>query len=59
MAEDERRGRMCVGKTRYKDQAAAELAVQHIEWDHGTTGLRTYRCEYCGRWHLTSKAPRQ
>ena len=49
---------MCVGKTRYKDQAAAERAVQHVEWDQGTTGLRTYQCEYCGRWHLTSKTPR-
>ena len=41
MAEDERRRRMCVGKTRYRDETAAELAVQHIEWDQGTTGLRT------------------
>ena len=59
MAQDERRRRMCGGKTRYKDQAAAEFAIDDLEWDQPSKGsLRTYRCEYCGRWHLTSQAPR-
>lgn len=50
---------MCEGKKRYRDQAAADLAVRNIEWDQGSRGsLRTYRCEYCGRWHLTSQVDR-
>lgn len=47
---------MCVGKKRYKDQAAAQLVINNLEWGGETEGLRTYRCEYCGRWHLTSQA---
>ncbi len=58
MVEDRRR-RMCEGKTRYKDEAAADLAIRNIEWAEGKQGmLRTYRCEYCGRWHLTSQVDR-
>lgn len=50
---------MCEGKTRYKDEAAADLAISNIEWDEGKQGmLRTYRCDYCSRWHLTSQVDR-
>ena len=52
---------MCTGKERHKDQAAAEQAMRRAEWS-GERGsapvLRTYRCDYCDRWHLTSQSPR-
>ncbi len=58
--DDDRRRRMCDGKARYKDQAAADLAARNIEWgeDRGGIPLRTYSCDYCGRWHLTSQPRR-
>ena len=51
---------MCTGKERHKDQAAAEQAMRRAEWsgDRGGPPLRTYRCDYCDRWHLTSQSPR-
>lgn len=60
MDSEERHRRMCGGKTRYKDEAAAELAIVRSEWARDGEGspLRTYRCDYCGRWHLTSQPPR-
>ena len=59
--DDERQRRMCTGKERHKDQAAAEQAMRRAEWsgDRGSAPvLRTYRCYYCDRWHLTSQSPR-
>lgn len=59
VADDDRQHRMCGGKKRFKDQAAADQAVRLIELDQGQPeALRTYRCEYCGRWHLTSQVDR-
>lgn len=58
MDDDERRRRMCTGKERHKDQAAAEQAMRRNEWnrDGGSAPtLRAYRCDYCDRWHLTSQ----
>lgn len=51
---------MCTGKTRHKDQAAADVAARRIEWaeDRSEAPLRSYRCDYCGRWHLTGRASR-
>jgi hypothetical protein len=51
---------MCTGKARHKDEAAAEQAARRSEWAEDRDGapLRSYRCDYCGRWHLTSRAPR-
>lgn len=53
---------MCTGKRRFKDEAAALQALHVMDpWgrgDEGTARLRPYRCEYCGRWHLTSQPPR-
>lgn len=57
VADDERRRRMCTGKTRFRDQSAADLAVRNAAWGEGTR-LRSYRCEYCDRWHLTSQIDR-
>jgi hypothetical protein len=60
--EDERRRRMCTGKKRFKDEAAARAALHAIApWgrpDGGSPELRTYRCDYCQRWHFTSQPPR-
>ena len=36
--DDERRRRMCTGKTRHKDQAAAELAARRSEWADDGSG---------------------
>ena len=60
MDDEERRRRMCAGKTRYRDEAAAQVALHNIEWDQSDSGgsLRTYRCDYCDRWHLTSQPRR-
>lgn len=58
MGDDERRRRMCTGKTRYRDEAAATAALRAIApWGEADSGaaLRAYRCDYCGRWHLTSR----
>ena len=54
---------MCTGKKRFKDEAAALQALHALDpWGRGDDGdltqLRTYRCEYCGRWHFTSQPPR-
>jgi hypothetical protein len=60
---DDRRARMCTGKKRFKDEAAAMQALHVMDpWgrdDEGdAAGLRVYRCDYCHRWHLTSQPPR-
>lgn len=49
---------MCTGKTRYKDEAAATAALHAIApWGEADSGavLRVYRCDFCDRWHLTSR----
>ncbi len=48
------RNKACESKNRYSSKTEAQLAIKSCE-DHGTTGLRCYRCEYCNGWHLTSK----
>ncbi|MEO7571864.1 MAG: hypothetical protein ABIX10_05450 [Acidimicrobiales bacterium] len=60
MDDDERRRRMCTGKARHKDEAAAELAMRTASWNQHAPGrsLRSYHCGYCGRWHLTSQPAR-
>ncbi len=44
----------CTSKNRYVDRADAEETIRLCE-EHGQRGLRTYKCRYCGGWHLTSK----
>lgn len=44
----------CTSKRRYASHIEAEDAAAWCA-DHGRTGLRIYRCPYCGGWHLTSK----
>ena len=57
----ERRRRMCTGKKRFKDEAAATFALHnlmHVDEDGRGGPVRVYRCEYCERWHLTSQQAR-
>ena len=43
----------CASKNRYASAAEAREAVRLCE-EHGTRGLRIYKCRYCNGWHLTS-----
>lgn len=52
----DRRATTC-RKLRYRDEIAANLALATLQ-RQGKTGhheTRTYRCEKCRGWHLTSK----
>lgn len=51
------REKACLSKNRYATRAEAEAAIATCA-EHGRRGLHCYRCDYCGGWHLTSKAPR-
>lgn len=51
--EEARRERACDRKKRYTTRADAEEAIRLCA-EHGTRGLRCYKCSYCGGWHLTS-----
>ncbi|MCL2438391.1 MAG: hypothetical protein FWE48_06090 [Coriobacteriia bacterium] len=42
------------GKQAYDSQYAAEEAVRYIEAERYTK-LSVYRCDLCGKWHLTSR----
>ena len=43
------------GKRMYANEAEAKATAAHRMSDQGTAQLRTYRCLYCGTYHLTSK----
>jgi hypothetical protein len=60
VVDDDRRRRMCTGKKKFKDEAAATFALHNLAHgdDDGRGPVRVYRCEYCGRWHLTSQPAR-
>lgn len=47
------RRKSCESKNRYGTKGEAQLAIASCA-EHGTKGLKAYRCEYCGGWHLTS-----
>ena len=51
--EEARRERACDRKKRYATRADAEEAIRLCA-EHGTRGLRCYKCSYCGGWHPTS-----
>lgn len=44
----------CASKNRYPSHADAQEAAGLCA-EHGASGLRAYKCRYCGGWHLTSK----
>ena len=48
-----RRTRACESKNRYATRQDALEAIELCA-EHGTRGLRCYRCKYCHGWHLTS-----
>jgi len=52
-----RRVWQCGNKVRYPDQQAAKDAVRVIKYQYGVEGTpkRSYECEDCGGWHLTSQ----
>lgn len=52
--EAAQRSRSCERKNRYDTRADAEDAIARCE-ERGRRGLRCYRCEFCGGWHLTSR----
>jgi len=45
------------GKRMYPNEREANSTAAHRmhDKDTGPTQLRTYKCLYCGSWHLTSK----
>jgi tRNA(Ile)-lysidine synthase TilS/MesJ len=46
------------GKSPFHDQAAAKAAITRIRQSgeqRDKTPTRAYLCEFCHRWHLTSK----
>lgn len=51
--EEARRERACTSKNRYATRAEAQDAIGSCA-RRGVTGLVSYRCPYCGGWHLTS-----
>ena len=40
----------------YRSREEAEEAIRYIRETRYTKDLRTYQCEVCGMWHLTSKS---
>ena len=52
--QDALRRRGCERKNRYMSRFDAEAAISSCA-EYGTSGLRCYKCEYCGGWHLTSR----
>lgn len=47
------RAKACESKNRYATYWDAQEAIATCA-AHGRTGLTSYRCEFCGGWHLTS-----
>ena len=51
--------RMCAtsGKRMYANEGEAKATAAHQMRgsEAGSVKLRTYKCIYCGAWHLTSK----
>lgn len=45
----------CASKNRYATDFDAQEAAR-LCTEYGTKGLRSYKCPYCGGWHLTSKS---
>ena len=39
----------------YPSHEEAEVAARVAEYEHGTSGLSVYKCEYGEHWHLTGE----
>lgn len=52
------RAKACESKARYASRAEAKATIAACE-RHGSPALYTYRCPYCGGWHLTHKRPQK
>jgi hypothetical protein len=42
-------------KTAYHSREEAEAMINHIRETRITKEIRTYKCDICGLWHLTSR----
>lgn len=42
-------------KIKYSNQEAAEYQIKKIKKKRGVEYLRSYKCDGCGGWHITSK----
>ncbi len=42
-------------KTIYHSKEEAEDIIKHISETRGGREIKSYRCDVCGFWHLTSK----
>jgi hypothetical protein len=51
---------ICTSKTRFATQESAERALERALTERTThhKPVRTYPCELCSGWHLTSRQPR-
>ncbi len=49
------RRKNCSSKATYETQELAQAAALQSEWTGGekSINLSSYRCKYCGRWHLS------
>lgn len=50
------KGKRCsrTGKVMFRSKLQADIALARLRWlDAGQ--VRTYRCEFCNCWHLTSQ----
>jgi hypothetical protein len=56
---DQRRTCAVSGKRMYSTEREAKSTAAHrmSDKDYAPAQLRTYKCLYCGAWHLTSKTP--
>lgn len=46
------------GKVKFRDRVEADLRLEHIQLRARRTihdEKRSYRCNHCGSWHLTSE----
>lgn len=42
-------------KVAYRTRGEANIAARHIAQRRGRS-MRSYKCEYCGGWHLSKQA---
>jgi hypothetical protein len=46
---------MCSTKIGYNSQAAARLAIRQMSKKKSTNRLETYKCAFCGKYHIGNK----